>query len=86
MRPWFEDYTRLMNERPLTAPEGLRRPDRVVEMPSGDVIVVDYKFGQPRKKYRDQVRSYMALLQQCGYTRLRGFLFHPLTGELIPVD
>ena len=86
VRPWFEDYTRLMNERPLTAPEGLRRPDRVVEMPSRDVIVVDYKFGQPRKKYRDQVRSYMALLQQCGYTRLRGFLFHPLTGELIPVD
>lgn len=84
--PWFTQYRKLMNERPLTAPDGLRRPDRVVEMPSGEVIVVDYKFGQPRKKYRDQVRSYMGLLRQCGYTNLHGFLFHPLSGELIPVD
>ena len=86
VRPWFEDYTMLMNERPLTAPEGLRRPDRVVVIPSGEMVVIDYKFGQPRKKYRDQVRSYMGLLHQCGYSRLKGFLFHPLAGELIPVD
>jgi len=86
VRPWFEDYRQLMTERPLTAPDGLRRPDRVVVMPSGEVIVIDYKFGLPRKKYRDQVRGYMALLSQCGYTRLRGYLFYPLTATLISVD
>ncbi len=86
VRPWYEDYESLMTERPLTASDGLRRPDRVVTMPTGEVIVIDYKFGQPRKKYRDQVRGYMALLHQCGYSDLRGFLFHPLTGEIISVD
>lgn len=86
VRPWFEDYEILMTERPLTAPDGLRRPDRVVVMPSGEMVVIDYKFGVPRKKYRDQVRGYMALLHQCGYTDLHGYLFHPLTGELISVD
>lgn len=86
VRPWFEDYTRLMNERPLTAPDGLRRPDRVVEMPNGEVVVIDYKFGQLRKKYRDQVRSYMGLLCQCGYRNLRGYLIFPITGQIISVD
>lgn len=86
IRPWFEEYEQLMTERPLTAPDGLRRPDRVVVMPSGEVVVIDYKFGQPRKKYRDQVRGYMALLHQCGYSDLRGYLFYPLTGEIISVD
>lgn len=86
VRPWFEDYLQLMTERPLTAPGGLRRPDRIVVMPSGDVVVIDYKFGQPHRKYRDQVREYMALLATCGHTHLRGFLFFPLTGELVSVD
>lgn len=85
-RPWFEGYQQLMTERPLTAPDGLRRPDRVVMLPSGEVAVIDYKFGLPRKKYRDQVRGYIGLLSQCGYTNLRGYLFHPLTGDIIPVD
>lgn len=86
VKPWFEDYERLMTERPLTASEGLRRPDRVVEMPNGEVIVIDYKFGQPHAKYRDQVRDYIALLVQCGYTNLKGYLFFPLTGTVISVD
>jgi ATP-dependent exoDNAse (exonuclease V) beta subunit len=86
VKPWFEDFELLMTERPLTAPEGLRRPDRVVQLPSGEVVVIDYKFGVPRKKYRDQVREYMALLYQCGYTNLTGYLFYPLTQTLLPVD
>lgn len=86
VKPWFEDYQRLMTERLLTASDGLRRPDRVVEMPSGEVIVIDYKFGQPRTKYRDQVRGYMALLVKCGYTNIHGYLFFPLTGKVMSVD
>lgn len=86
VRQWFEGYERLMTERPLTASDGLRRPDRIVWLPTGEVAVIDYKFGVPRIKYRDQVRGYMSLLSRCGETGLRGYLFFPLTGEVIPVD
>ena len=30
VRPWFEGFRRAVNERPLTGPQSLRRPDRVV--------------------------------------------------------
>jgi len=55
-------------------------------MPSGEAIVIDYKFGRPDRRYRDQVRDYMALLAGCGFTHLHGYLFHPLTSTLISVD
>ena len=88
--PWFRDFTRLMTERPLTTSDGLRRPDRIVWMPDDTIVVIDYKFGQPRRKYRDQVRDYMGLLSQCGLTGLRGYLFFPLADDprnlVIPVD
>lgn len=88
--PWFRDYQRVATERPLTAPDGVRRPDRIVWMPDGTIAVIDYKFGQPRRKYRDQVRNYMGLLSQCGFTNLRGYLLFPLAVApaplVIPVD
>ena len=59
-------------------------------MPDDTIVVIDYKFGQPRRKYRDQVRDYMGLLSQCGLTGLRGYLFFPLADDprnlVIPVD
>lgn len=90
VRPWFEGFDRLLNERPLTAPSGLRRPDRVVFHPDGSISVIDYKFGSPtekyREKYRDQVRDYIALLTDCGYRNIRGYLFYPLSCVIYPVS
>lgn len=88
--PWFDSYTQLMTERPLTAVEGVRRPDRVMIMPDGRAIVVDYKFGHLNKemfrKYHDQVRDYMILLSECGYDTLEGYLYFPLDSKIIPID
>lgn len=90
VRPWFEGYQRILTERPLTAADGLRRPDRVVFHPDGSISVVDYKFGHPSEKYREtyrnQVRDYMAILATCGYRNLRGYLFYPLSGVIFPVE
>jgi ATP-dependent exoDNAse (exonuclease V) beta subunit len=86
IKPWFEEYDDLMTERPLTAADGLRRPDRVVQMPNGEIVVIDYKFGKPKVSYRDQVRNYMGLLSQCGYSNLTGYLFFPITSTLVPVS
>ena len=39
-----------------------RRPDRVMQH-DNDLVVVDFKFGQPQEKYHRQVQGYMNLLR-----------------------
>ena len=43
---WFANDNRLMLERSVTiGGNGQKRPDRVVMKPNGEIIIVDYKFG-----------------------------------------
>ena len=87
VRPWFEGFRRVLNERPLTAPQSLRRPDRVVWTADGSVAVVDYKFGvRNHRGYYEQVRDYMSLLEQAGQTDVHGYLWFPLTHTIIEVQ
>lgn len=86
VRPWFEGFTRAINERSLTGPVTLRRPDRVVWLPDGTIAVIDYKFGETnRRAYFEQVRDYIGLLAQSGHPGARGYLWFPLKSELIEV-
>ena len=66
---WFSNQYTILSEQDIITPSGnMQRPDRV--MISGKhAIVIDYKFGyeQP-KSHLEQVRDYMALLRQMGYT------------------
>ena len=47
------------------------RPDRVV-IKGGSVTVIDYKFGPIKDAYRKQVRRYMELYREMGYTDVSG--------------
>ena len=58
-----------------------RRPDRVM-MKDGEVIVVDFKFGKPYPEYDEQVREYMSLLQEMGYTQVSGYLWYVFYNQL----
>ncbi len=76
-RHWFDGTYRLLNETPIITPEGENYiPDRL--MFSGDeVIVVDYKFGHKHTStYISQVRGYMSLLSQMGYSSVKGYLWY----------
>ena len=84
--PWFDGYTRVLNERTLTAIFERRRPDRVVWMADGTVAVIDYKFGQQhRASYREQVRDYVNLLSFAGYPGAQAYLWYPLEGTITRV-
>lgn len=86
VKPWFEGFRRAVNERPLTGPNKLRRPDRVVWLSDGTIAVIDYKFGmQNRASYREQVRDYVSLLGDAGHTGAKGYLWFPLKGEIVRV-
>ena len=85
---WFSGFRRLLNERPLTAPASIRRPDRVVWLPDGEIHVVDYKFGlHDSPAYYEQVRDYIGLIEGAfPSAKVRGFLWFPTRGRIIEVN
>ena len=58
-----------------------RRPDRVM-MKKDEVVVVDFKFGKKKPEYSIQVREYMSLLSEMGYTDVKGYIWYVYSGEL----
>lgn len=86
VRPWFEGFASVANERSIAGGETLRRPDRIVWMPDGSVAVIDYKFGAAdRPAYHSQVRRYLRMLADAGHPGARGYLWFPIKGEIIEV-
>ena len=77
-RGWFpESGVEVLNEAPLLGADGAEvRPDRVVLRPDGSAAIIDYKFGQPEKKYLDQVRGYMDLYRALGHSPVTGTLWY----------
>ena len=73
---WFDGTGKIFNERAIIGGEleTSRRPDRVIFYPDGHIEVVDYKSGEERKGHHRQVREYMELLRQMGYTEVSGYL------------
>lgn len=95
---WFDSANVVYTERNISYPheEGSsdhehRRPDRIVKRPSGEVVVVDYKFGiktDPKTLADDaaMVKEYMNLLRQLGYDHIEGYLWYARSNKIIPVD
>lgn len=85
---WFERKKgrKIFNERNIISSEGsLFRPDRVI-LDDKMVRVVDFKFGQiEQKKYDNQVRRYVNLLKDMGYSRVEGFIWYASMGKIIEI-
>ncbi|MFO7923914.1 MAG: UvrD-helicase domain-containing protein [Bacteroidales bacterium] len=80
---WFDGSRQVINETGILLENGrIRRPDRVM-IKEGEVIVVDYKFGEGVKSYyRTQVRQYMKELQKMGYSGIVGYVWYYHPGKL----
>ncbi len=62
-----------------------QRPDRVMTE-AGKAIVLDYKFGAMNERiYFPQVRRYMRLMRELGYTHVEGYIWAAETNELIAI-
>ena len=48
-------------------------------------VVVDYKFGVQIEEYKDKIRHYASLLEQMGYSDVKGYLWYVREGEIIEV-
>ena len=76
-RGWFDSRVRVLSEASVFGTDGfVYRPDRVVLHPSGEVDIVDYKFGAHEDRYRAQVGRYMSLYRRMGYSTVRGYLWY----------
>ncbi len=80
-RRWWEGSYELFNECSILFEDEHgqlqeRRPDRVIRREDGSVEVIDFKFGKPHPKYLAQVREYMSLLREMGYSPVRGYLWY----------
>ena len=81
VQPWFDGSWRLFNECTILWMEHdslcNRRPDRVL-MRDDEVVVIDFKFGQPRPSHQRQVNGYMQLLAAMGYPThaMKGYLWY----------
>lgn len=84
---WFTSEWTLFNEQAIIYHKDgethLRRPDRV--MLSADhqqMVVVDFKFGNPHPDHITQVKEYMQLLRRMGYPQVEGYLWYVYKGKI----
>ncbi|MDX9772906.1 MAG: UvrD-helicase domain-containing protein [Bacteroidales bacterium] len=76
VREWFDGSCEVMTEATIILPSGAaRRPDRVM-IKDNNVVVVDYKFGEPSPRHRQQAASYRQLLGEMGYKSVKSWLWY----------
>lgn len=84
---WFSNRWQLFNECSIltrdkaTGQTIINRPDRVMT-DGNQVVVIDFKFGNPHPEYSLQVRRYMSLLSQMGYKNIRGYLWFVYSNKI----
>ena len=74
---WYAADNAVYTERSIaSAHVKTTRPDRVVRRPDGTMIVIDYKFGEQRKKDHDQVADYAENIMLMGHSKVQAFLLY----------
>ena len=83
---WFKPRIKVINERDILFPAGMKaRPDRVV-VHDGIVRVIDYKFGlNEENKYLKQVKFYCSTLQKMGYKPVEGYVWYVKLGKVVRI-
>ena len=85
---WFSgEWSEIRNENDIIVPrdKSTRRPDRVMTK-GRRAVVVDYKFGEvERESHTEQLRDYMSLLSQIGYTPIEGYIWYVRLGRVVEV-
>lgn len=90
---WFANDNRLMLERSVTiGGNGQKRPDRVVMKPNGEIIIVDYKFGDRSDdndtKYKRQMAGYKRAVCDalgCRPGCVSGYVWYIHSGDILAV-
>jgi CRISPR/Cas system-associated exonuclease Cas4 (RecB family) len=72
----FQAADTVYNEQDIISSEvGVLRPD-ILFVKGKTCTVLDYKTGIERREHHQQMQHYLAVLQEMGYTELKGILFY----------
>lgn len=73
---YFKPGLNVKTEPEILLPNGKTfRPDRVI-FKEDETIVIDFKTGIPEEHHKDQVSGYMTLLNDMGYSDIKGVLLY----------
>ena len=85
MMEWFDKDSTVLNEPDILVGKGVvRRPDRVI-IKDDKVSILDYKFGEKRKKHLYQVEEYKNILKDMGYSISKACLWYVEQNEVVTV-
>lgn len=83
---WFDNsWDYILTEQPLLQQNGVeKRPDRML-IKGKNVTIIDYKFGKEQpESYNRQVKEYMNILTQMGYSA-QGFIWYVELDDIVTV-
>lgn len=81
---YFEPGLKVKTEPEILLPNGKTfRPDRII-FKENETIVIDFKTGKPEEHHLEQVKGYLSLLKEMGFTQTKGFLLY-LNEEIVEV-
>ncbi len=85
--PWFDgSMSDVWAETTMIGPDRRLRPDRIMRSPSGETVIVDYKFGRAeRPEHIEQVRQYMAWLSDAEFPNIKAYLWYYTLGKIVEV-
>ncbi|MGQ9619898.1 MAG: UvrD-helicase domain-containing protein [Bacteroidales bacterium] len=82
---WFKPGLKILTEADILTTEGtLRRPDRVI-ISEDKVTVVDFKFGNERNEYIEQINLYKRLLLEMDYRQVDAFIWYVDGNKIVRV-
>ncbi len=85
-RHWFDGSYRVFRELDILEPGGgVKRPDRILL--GAEAQVIDFKFGSlQNRSHITQVQKYVSLLRETGIAYVKGYVWYPEEGSIIPVN
>ncbi|MDD3064353.1 MAG: UvrD-helicase domain-containing protein [Massilibacteroides sp.] len=87
VKKWYDGSWITLNETDILIGKGLsKRPDRIM-IRNGEVLVLDYKFGEKEEdKYKKQVKNYIELIKAIGYQEVHGYIWYVELDRLVHVN
>lgn len=83
---WFSAAQSVLVEQGIILPDGRqKRPDRII-IGEDSVTIIDFKTGEVKEKYLEQMREYMQLVGQMTSLETHGYVCYLETGEIVEVD
>jgi ATP-dependent helicase/nuclease subunit A len=82
---WFAPGNIIIKEASIILTSGnIRRPDRVI-IRNGKTTVIDFKFGEERENYIEQIELYRSLLKDMGYENTEAFIWYVDRNKIVKV-